>query len=186
MTQHSVFNQLRTKEQLGYIVSVAVWHAATFMGWRIRIQSERDPEYLESRVDSFLINLETQLGAISEEEFNKYKLSLIALKEEKSRNLSDETTKFWSAIQSGYCDFMRGAFTRDIYFSHLTNVVKILLMVKFCVISRCEKSAIFTQRTFIRFQRKEEKFPCGLIQKAQLVSKYPQARCRLCAWNVVE
>jgi insulysin len=108
LAQHSVFNQLRTKEQLGYMVSAAVWHAATHMGWRIRIQSERDPEYLESRVEHFLANLQDRLETMTEEEFNRYKYSLIALKEERVRNLSDEMTKFWAAIQSGYCDFIRG------------------------------------------------------------------------------
>jgi len=44
---------------------------------------------------------------MSEDEFNKYKYSLIAVKEERARNLSDEMIKFWTAIQSGYCDFMR-------------------------------------------------------------------------------
>ncbi|KAG8972932.1 Insulinase (Peptidase M16), partial [Tulasnella sp. 427] len=43
------FNQLRTVEQLGYIVSSSSWGSTGSIGWRLVVQSEKDPVYLEHR-----------------------------------------------------------------------------------------------------------------------------------------
>jgi insulysin len=55
------FDQLRTKEQLGYLVFSGVRKQPGMMGFRIIIQSERDPIYLENRIEAFLIRLEVCL-----------------------------------------------------------------------------------------------------------------------------
>jgi len=101
------FDQLRTKEQLGYIVSSTIWHATSSMGWVVIVQSERDPSYVESRVDAFLSTLKDKLGSMTEEEFNSNRDGLIALKLEEPKNMGEEMTRFWSHIKSGYQDFSR-------------------------------------------------------------------------------
>lgn len=52
------FNQLRTKEQLGYIVFTGVRRAHGTQGIQFLVQSDRHPAYVESRIDHFLNNLE--------------------------------------------------------------------------------------------------------------------------------
>ena len=77
------FDQLRTKEQLGYIVSSSQWSFTGAMGFRIIIQSERDPAYLESRVEVFFDYMRKMLAEMPEEEFERQKKSLIDQKLEK-------------------------------------------------------------------------------------------------------
>jgi len=70
MINEPVFDQLRTKEQLGYVVSSSMHEAYTTMGYRITIQSGKAPLYLEDRIDSFLIEFTETLEMIEELEFN--------------------------------------------------------------------------------------------------------------------
>lgn len=102
-----VFDQLRTKQQLGYIVSSVMLTRTGIMGLRIHIQSERSPIYLEERVDEFLTGFEDILTKMPETDFEKKKNGLIMKKLEKSKNLAEETAWLWSAIDSGYHDFSR-------------------------------------------------------------------------------
>lgn len=54
MNSECCFDTLRTKEQLGYMVHSGIRKEKGVYGYRIIVQSERDPKYLESRVESFL------------------------------------------------------------------------------------------------------------------------------------
>lgn len=102
------FNQLRTVEQLGYIVSTAVWGSSGSIGWRLVVQSEKNPAYLENRVDLFFeTTLKKLLEDMTDEEFEHKRQSLIDKKLEKFKNLNEESTSFWSQITSGYHDFFR-------------------------------------------------------------------------------
>jgi insulysin len=77
------------------------------MGWRIIIQSDRNPEYLEARAEAFLVDLERRLESMTDEDFASQRTGLIALKLEKYKNLGEEMSTFWNHIQSGYHDFTR-------------------------------------------------------------------------------
>lgn len=54
LLQDPAFNQLRTQEQLGYIVWTTYRRSSGVMGLRMIIQSERAPAYLEERIELFL------------------------------------------------------------------------------------------------------------------------------------
>ncbi|EJD53131.1 hypothetical protein AURDEDRAFT_110880 [Auricularia subglabra TFB-10046 SS5] len=101
------FDQLRTKQQLGYIVRSVMLTRTGIMGLRIHVQSERSPAYLEQCVDSFLLGFKDHLTAMSDAEFEKQKNGLIAKKVEKLKNLAEEAARLWAAIDSGYYDFLR-------------------------------------------------------------------------------
>lgn len=101
------FNILRTKEQLGYIVHASEWTGTEFIGLRIVIQSERDPKYLESRIEAFLVHMRSTLEAMDEAQFNEQKDGLIKKWREKPKNLNEETGRFWAAIESDYLNFLR-------------------------------------------------------------------------------
>lgn len=101
------FDILRTKQQLGYIVSGHASQTTGTMGYTVLVQSERDPVYVETRIEAFLDGLKEIIEEMSEEEFEKHKQSLISKKEEKPKNLGEETKRFWGRIQDRYFEFSR-------------------------------------------------------------------------------
>lgn len=105
MTDEPAFDQLRTKEQLGYVVWSGVRPAAVTMGYRVLIQSERDPEYLETRINAFLLKFKKDLETMSAEEFDGHKRSLVNKRLEKLKNLDFETNRLWAYISSEYLNF---------------------------------------------------------------------------------
>lgn len=106
------FDQLRTKEQLGYLVFSGVRLLVGQMGLRVIVQSERDSDYLEGRIDAFFDYLHRELRAMSADDFEAHRRSLIHQREEAVKNLAEETQQFWQSIHSGYYDFENRA--RDI------------------------------------------------------------------------
>ena len=75
------------------------------MGLRVLVQSERDPIYVETRIESFLDGMKEYLEEMSEEEYEKNKQSLIAKKEEKPKNLGEETKRYFSSIVDQFYEF---------------------------------------------------------------------------------
>ncbi|WVQ84726.1 hypothetical protein IAT38_006883 [Cryptococcus sp. DSM 104549] len=101
------FDVLRTKQQLGYIVSGHAYQSSGSMGYSVIVQSERDPVFVETRVEAFLDSLKELIGEMSDEDFEKHKQSLIAKKEEKPKNLGEETKRYWGRIQDRYFEFSK-------------------------------------------------------------------------------
>ncbi|SPO02733.1 related to insulysin precursor (metalloendopeptidase) [Cephalotrichum gorgonifer] len=99
------FDQLRTKEQLGYIVFCGMRSFATTYGFRWLVQSERDPAYLESRVDAFIRTFGETLKEMGETEFESNKRSLVARLLKKLENLNSETNRHWGQISGEYYNF---------------------------------------------------------------------------------
>ncbi|MCJ1246816.1 Insulinase (Peptidase M16) [Trapelia coarctata] len=107
MTDEPGFDQLRTKEQLGYIVFTGARMAATTMGYRVIIQSERSTGYLEERINAFLAMFAKSLDNMTQQEFESHKKSLINKRLEKIKNLDQETSRFWGHIGSEYYHFLQ-------------------------------------------------------------------------------
>ena len=105
--QEPAFNILRTQEQLGYNVYLSGWQDVESLGMRILIQSEKDPKYLETRIDAFLTHMRGVMESMDASEFEKHKKGLTVKWLEKLENLSQESLRFWSHISSGYLDFVR-------------------------------------------------------------------------------
>lgn len=99
------FNTLRTKEQLGYVAMAQ----ATSTGLRVLVQSERDPVYVETRIESFLTGLKDIIEKMSDEEFDRHRQALIDKKEEQPKNLGEESRRFWSRISDKYYEFGKRA-----------------------------------------------------------------------------
>jgi insulysin len=110
------FDQLRTKEQLGYVVFSGPSLHNTWLGYRILIQSERTPEYLETRIDSFLTDLENVIKEMSAAKFEKLKNSLINKRLERLKNLSSECNRFSTHILNEAYDFEQGTFLPQLIF----------------------------------------------------------------------
>ncbi|KAK8007143.1 alpha/beta-hydrolase [Apiospora arundinis] len=99
------FDQLRTKEQLGYDVSSGLQACYTTYGFRFIIQSERASEYLESRIDSFLSAQANALSNMSDTEFERHKRAVVVNLLKKEQNLNQENERHWAQIANEYYDF---------------------------------------------------------------------------------
>jgi insulysin len=60
------------------------------MGLRVIVQSEKDAAFVESRVDAFWEEFKQTLNDMSEEEFDKYKTTVINKKLEDHKNMWEE------------------------------------------------------------------------------------------------
>lgn len=104
-----VFNTLRTKEQLGYVVGSGTVMVHTVQAFRIIAQSEKDCGFLEKRIDHFLNGfLETVMDEMSEEDFEKHKIGLINKRLQKLKNLTEEAGRMWHHVTSEAFDFDLG------------------------------------------------------------------------------
>ncbi|XP_047330594.1 nardilysin-like [Impatiens glandulifera] len=100
--QEPFFNQLRTKEQLGYVVDCSPRVTYRISGFCFRVQSsEYNPIYLQGRIDSFLNDVKGLLEGLDEKTFDSYKNGLVAKLLEKDPSLSYETNRFWGQIVDG-------------------------------------------------------------------------------------
>jgi insulysin len=108
MTDEPCFNQLRTIEQLGYVVFSGPSFHNIWSGYRILIQSEKDCRYLESRIENFLNTFDLTLNDMSEEDFESHKRAIINKRLAKLKNLSSENNMFWNHIYSDSYDFLQG------------------------------------------------------------------------------
>ncbi|KAF2269404.1 LuxS/MPP-like metallohydrolase [Lojkania enalia] len=106
ITDEPAFNQLRTIEQLGYVVFSGVSLLETWIGYRILIQSEKDCHYLEGRIEHFLSSFNKRLEDMSEEDFEGHKRAIINKRLEKLKNLTQEGNRFWNHIFSDNYDFL--------------------------------------------------------------------------------
>jgi insulysin len=75
---------------------------------RFRIQSQKDPVFLEERIEAFLNSFLEQLKVMSDDDFDTRRRGLIVKKLEKPKNLTEETGDYWGQIISGYYDFHQG------------------------------------------------------------------------------
>ncbi|KAI5476508.1 a-pheromone processing metallopeptidase ste23 [Pseudohyphozyma bogoriensis] len=105
MVSEPLFEQLRAQEQLGYVVSSGTRRAIAFQGLRVIVQSEKDPVFVEGRLNVFWENFKEVLDKMTEEEIDKYKTTVINKKLEDHKNMWHESSHFWLGIQSGYYDF---------------------------------------------------------------------------------
>ncbi|VDO93362.1 unnamed protein product [Soboliphyme baturini] len=101
------FDQLRTKEQLGYIVFSGVRRSNGTQGIHFIVQSSRTPDYVEQRVEAFIEQMMGEIKNMSEEEFQKHKSALETKRLEKPKKLSALAKKYWSEISSEQYNFDR-------------------------------------------------------------------------------
>ncbi|KAL8277256.1 hypothetical protein RQP46_010325 [Phenoliferia psychrophenolica] len=100
-----IFSTLRTKEQLGYIVSSGMWSFNGMSGFRVQVQSEWTAEYLDERIESLWAGFGSYLEEMTTEDFEKQRESLVNSKLEKPKNLGQESTRYWDRIELGTFDF---------------------------------------------------------------------------------
>ena len=103
----SCYNQLRTKEQLGYIVFSGVRRSNGAQGLRVIVQSDRHPEYLDERIESYLGGAVSTLEEMEAEEFSQHVEALAHKRLEKPKKLGVRNGRYWSEILSQHFNFNR-------------------------------------------------------------------------------
>jgi len=99
-SSNSAFNQLRTKEQLGYIVWAGSVRENGVQAFRVIVQSnEKDPVYLDERVDNWIKEFENEMEKWSDEEFANFRAAVIVQKLEKDKSLYEEYNRWLAEIQ---------------------------------------------------------------------------------------
>ncbi|KAF8066687.1 Metalloenzyme, LuxS/M16 peptidase-like protein [Lyophyllum atratum] len=99
------FKQMRTVEQLGYVVQCVPHFRRPSVGIYFAVQSERDADYCESRIDAFLDAAGNLLRNFSRDEFESQKATFMQGLESKKPNLEAERIHFLKHIKSGFNKF---------------------------------------------------------------------------------
>jgi len=107
--QEQAFDELRTKEQLGYIVFSGVRRSCGTQGIRCVVQSTFKPEYLDSRIEAFLHKMEAYIQDMSDEEFGKHRSALVASRLEKPKTQEGLSLRWWVELMQNFCSFDRDA-----------------------------------------------------------------------------
>lgn len=103
------FDQLRTKEQLGYVVSHNTMETTATSGLRFLIQSERNPIELDARIEEFIAGTLPVLQKMDEGVFERHRQSLITRLLTKKRSILKETEVYWRQIIDQQYEFERAA-----------------------------------------------------------------------------
>ena len=118
------FTQLRTKEQLGYIVKSLVRRSNGAQGIKIVVQSEWGPEYLDARIEAFIASLEESIEQMEDSEFNSHIEALATKRLEKPKQLAARNSRYWSEIHGQHYNFNRD----EVEVSVLRSLTKVDLL----------------------------------------------------------
>jgi len=93
------YDQLRTKQQLGYIVWSGSRNYYGLQGYRVTVQSSvKDPIILDERIEDFLEESCKRLTVMAEEEFQKFVAAKIISYLEKEHTLKELHDQFWDEV----------------------------------------------------------------------------------------
>ncbi|OEU06209.1 Peptidase_M16-domain-containing protein, partial [Fragilariopsis cylindrus CCMP1102] len=109
LIREPAFNQLRTEEQLGYIVHTSVKTSGDHIkGLLVLIQSDSfNPNHVEERIELFLMNYRQKLVDMSESDFQTHVDAMVASFLEKNKNLGEESSRYWHVILNKTYEFSR-------------------------------------------------------------------------------
>ena len=90
-----------------YFIFSGLRRSCGTQGVRIIIQSDREPKYLDARIEKFMLSMREHIDKMSEEEFETNKQGLIEKRLEKPKKLSSRANKYWAEIISQQFNFER-------------------------------------------------------------------------------
>ena len=100
------FDQLRTKEALGYIASLFAIEAEGYYGMANVLQSNsKTPEFCAARVRNFYKEMHQNVKSISDEEFQLHLNALKGKTNKKDDNLSEVFSRNWTEIKNNTYKF---------------------------------------------------------------------------------
>jgi insulysin len=115
LIQPEIYSQLRTKEQLGYVVGVAPQRHLDSTGLLFYIESPKAiPSYLLGRLENFLKEYQSTLTNMSQETFDVNKRSLIHTLRVRPKTFTTQSTDYINNIVDGQYEFNSQADIADI------------------------------------------------------------------------
>ena len=100
------YNELRTEKQLGYVVSAFTSHFGPVPGLAMLAQSPvADEAALRAEFEGFLASYTEQVSALTEDDLQRYQLSILGSLEETPKNLSEMNGRFLESLEMGYEEF---------------------------------------------------------------------------------
>ena len=171
------FHQLRTEEQLGYIVHTAPHTSGTHIkGLIVLIQSDAyDPVHLDARVDVFIKGFRNTLEEAKDFEQNVQ--AVVQTLREKPKNLLQESSIYWDAIGKRHYGFQQrheiAEFVQtltpltvlDFYDKYITGSNKLSIQVfgSNHLEAMKEEEHVVTMDTAVEFKSTMSLFPCAPI-----------------------
>lgn len=102
------YSQLRTEEQLGYIVSARYSPMLDAPGLSLLVQSpSKDSKTLFSRMDAFLTRFDSRVQSLDEAALANYRDAVVDSLTQKPRKLSELAARNWSELSFGWTGFDR-------------------------------------------------------------------------------
>lgn len=106
--QTTFYDQLRTREQLGYIVWSGPASQSGIHGFKVEVVSpSHDPIALDERIENCMSMCNDALKEMTQEEFEKFVEILCQKKLEKLKRLKQETDRHWDEITYHKYEFNR-------------------------------------------------------------------------------
>jgi len=103
-----LFDELRTKQQLGYSVSCSVRDSHGVLGFSIHVLSAvQRPPVLLQRIEAFIANFSSHIRSLGADKFSSHVASLASRWLEPIRTLYALQSACWTEILSGYPVFDR-------------------------------------------------------------------------------
>jgi len=104
----SMYQRLRTEEQLGYIVQAGMWAERHVCGLAAIVQGTKlAPQQVDERVEAWMQSFRADIEAMPELEFENNVRAVISERVQRYALLSQETMRHWSEIQSRMYKFDR-------------------------------------------------------------------------------
>jgi insulysin len=109
LVREPAFNQLRTEEQMGYIVFSQVKTIGdNIKGLLLLVQGDTyDPIHMDERIEIFLDNFRDTVVAMSDEDFTDNIAAVCQTLLEKKKNLIEESSGYWNVISNQTYRFRR-------------------------------------------------------------------------------
>ncbi|CAJ1363986.1 unnamed protein product, partial [Effrenium voratum] len=108
MLNPKVFEELRTKQQLGYIVQLSWSEGEGFLKLRLLVQSEFPVEHVRSRMERcFKEHTRWILEDLDQAEFERQREGLASILAEAPKNLPEEFSRYWDELLRARYDFGR-------------------------------------------------------------------------------
>ena len=100
----TLFNELRTEQQLGYIVDTSYYPLHTWPGISVTVQSPQFTEAeLAAAIEQFFAEFIQQ--SVSIDEFERHRNALLDQLVQDDRNLSARTGRYWSVLMRNHEQF---------------------------------------------------------------------------------
>ncbi|CAF2145915.1 unnamed protein product [Rotaria magnacalcarata] len=108
------FDQLRTKEQLGYVVSAGARRSRGVQGFRVIVQSARELDHVNQRIELFIESMRDYILTMSDEQFKKQREGCMVKKVEVPKKMRSQGNRFWMEITNHQFCFDRSQLEGEI------------------------------------------------------------------------